>query len=53
MHINDWAAILTLFDKMNKQLERMRKVRPRVHRVILSQQRQPIEVEFAPMLICR
>lgn len=27
MHINDWAAIQTLFDKLNKQLERTQKVR--------------------------
>ena len=26
MHINDWAAIQTLFDKLNKQLERTQKV---------------------------
>ena len=25
MHINDWAAIQTLFDKLNKQLERTQK----------------------------
>ena len=27
MHINDWAAIQTLFDKLNKQVERTQKVR--------------------------
>jgi ribosome-associated translation inhibitor RaiA len=27
MHINDWAAIQTLFDKLNKQLERTQKAR--------------------------
>ena len=26
MHINDWAAIQTLFDKLNKQMERTQKV---------------------------
>ena len=26
MHINDWAAIQTVFDKLNKQLERTQKV---------------------------
>ncbi len=26
MHINDWAAIQTLFDKLNKQLEKTQKV---------------------------
>ena len=27
MHINDWSAIQTLFDKLNKQLEKSMKVR--------------------------
>lgn len=27
MHINDWAAIQTLFDKLNKQMERTQKAR--------------------------
>ena len=26
MHINDWSAIQTLFDKLNKQLEKSMKV---------------------------
>lgn len=26
MHINDWSAIQTLFDKLNKQLEKSLKV---------------------------
>ncbi len=26
MHINDWAAIQTLFDKLNKQLDKTQKV---------------------------
>jgi hypothetical protein len=30
MHINDWSAIQTLFDKLNKQLEKSMKVRPNI-----------------------
>ena len=30
MHINDWSAIQTLFDKLNKQLEKSMKVRGQV-----------------------
>ena len=26
MHINDWSAIQTLFDKLNKQVEKAQKV---------------------------
>ena len=26
LHINDWSAIQTLFDKLNKQLEKAQKV---------------------------
>ena len=28
MHINDWSAIQTLFDKLNKQLEKIMKTAP-------------------------
>ena len=28
MHINDWSAIQTLFDRLNKQLEKIMKTAP-------------------------
>ena len=33
MHINDWSAIQTLFDKLNKQLEKSMKVQ-HVHSMV-------------------
>ncbi len=49
MHINDWSAIQTLFDKLNKQVEKAQKVTetlgaPRVYIKMLVE----LEVRPAP-----
>jgi hypothetical protein len=49
MHINDWSAIQTLFDKLNKQVEKAQKVTetlgaPRVYVKML------VELEVRPAL---